>query len=156
MHRQHNLPEDTQPSGRRLPRHPPTTAPSSEMRRVRRADGPPEQQSGRSTRGADRRDGCGGRQESVGEPGSTGPATATTAFQSVNHKLLLFKLETSYHISGMALDWFSSYLSEREQRVVVNGKTSEWRTVTSGVPEGALLALLLFALYINDLPMAVT
>ena len=55
----------------------------------------------------------------------------------------------------MIFDWFDSYLSEREQRMVVNGKNSEWRTVTSGVPEGALLAPLSFALYINDIPMAV-
>ena len=75
----------------------------------------------------------------------------SSAFQSVNHKLLLHKLENSYHISGKTFAWCKSYLSEREQRVVVKGKCSQWAPVPSGNPEGGLISLLLFACYINDL-----
>ena len=76
----------------------------------------------------------------------------SSAFQSVNHKLLLHKLENSYHISGKAFAWCKSYLSEREQRVVVKGKCSQWAPVPSDNPEGGLISPLLFACYINDLP----
>lgn len=76
----------------------------------------------------------------------------SSAFQSVNHRLLLHKLKVSYHISDKAFDWISSYLSGREQRVVVGGKCSEWVPVKSGTPEGGLLSPLLFACFVNDLP----
>ena len=76
----------------------------------------------------------------------------TAAFQSVNHSLLLHKLRHSYQITGPAFQWFASYLHDRQQRVIVNGKSSCWTHVTSGTPEGGLLSPLLFAMYINDLP----
>ena len=79
----------------------------------------------------------------------------SSAFQSVNHKLLLHKLKHSFHISDKAFDWCESYLSGRQQRVVVKGKCSEWVPASSGTPEGGILSPLLFACFINDLPMNV-
>ena len=79
----------------------------------------------------------------------------SSAFQSVNHSLLLHKLKNSYQISGKAYEWIRSYLSGREQRVVVQGKCSDWISVRSGNPEGGLISPLLFACYVNDLPNTV-
>ena len=75
----------------------------------------------------------------------------TAAFQSVNQTLLLHKLRHFYYIYGTAHQWFASYLTDRQQRVIVNGKASSWTPVRSGTPEGGLLSPLLFAMYINDL-----
>ena len=58
-------------------------------------------------------------------------------------------------MTGKALSWIKSYLSEREQRVVVNGQCSAWIPVPSGAPEEGLLSPLLFACFVNDLPSVV-
>ena len=46
----------------------------------------------------------------------------------------------------------TNYLHERYQRVVLNGQTSSWELAKSGVPQGSVLAPLIFLIYINDLP----
>ena len=46
-------------------------------------------------------------------------------------------------------------MSDREQQVSVNGKHSEWTTVTSGIPPSSFIEPILFALYINDLPKCI-
>ena len=76
----------------------------------------------------------------------------SSASQSVNHRLVIHKLQKSYNVSGNALKWLSTFLCNRRQRVIVNGKSSDWTPVRSGTPEGSLGSPLIFALYVNDLP----
>ena len=72
------------------------------------------------------------------------------AFDRVWHRGLLYKLE-AYGIRGNLLRWFKDYLTDRKQKVVLCGATSQTATIHAGVPQGSILGPLLFILYINDI-----
>ena len=75
----------------------------------------------------------------------------SSAFDVVDTTILLDKLKV-YGFKDDAVAWLDSYLTNRHQRVYIDGALSEPQEVTVGVPQGSILGPLLYTIYTNDLP----
>ena len=77
-------------------------------------------------------------------------ADISKAFDRVWHAGILHKLKNN-GITGSLNEWFSDYLTDRKQCVVINGHSSEYGTIEAGVPQGSVLGPLLFLIFIDDI-----
>ena len=75
----------------------------------------------------------------------------SAAFDLVHHDILLSRLEKRFGITGDALKWIKSYLSNRKQTCVINNEESSPVTLDRGVPQGSVLGPLLFSLFTTPL-----
>ena len=75
----------------------------------------------------------------------------SAAFDTIDHQVLLHRLQVTYGVTGTALKWFQSYLTGRKQRVCINGISSKDFELSQGVPQGSCLGPMLFTLYASKL-----
>ena len=77
------------------------------------------------------------------------------AFDTIDHEILLQKLK-AIKFSESTIKWFKSYLSERIFLVNIENKLSDFGEICCGVPQGSILGPLLFLIYVNDVPQAIS
>jgi len=73
----------------------------------------------------------------------------SAAFDTISHSVLLQHLQAEFGLTSTALDWVSSYLSDRQQYVKIGHHSSGLFDCCSGVPQGSVLGSLLFAAYVS-------
>ena len=69
----------------------------------------------------------------------------SAAFDTVDHDILLTRLHSKYSISGIALEWFRSYLTNRSQFALIEGCRSQSRELKCGGPQGSVLGPILYS-----------
>ena len=75
----------------------------------------------------------------------------SAAFDTVDHDILIKRLENTHGVRGVTLKWFTSYLTDRTQRMVIGEHASILMTLDCGVPHGSVLGPLLFLMYTVDI-----
>lgn len=80
----------------------------------------------------------------------------SAAFDTIDHQILLQRLEGWFGVSGAALNWFSSYLNNRSQRIKLGDCLSSEVPLQFGVPQGSVLGPILFTLYTSPLSQFIT
>ena len=75
----------------------------------------------------------------------------SAAFDTVDHDILISRLQSSFGIKGNVLNWFSSYLPNRTQCVTLSGCVSDSFSLKQGIPQGSCLGPLLFTIYASKL-----
>jgi len=75
----------------------------------------------------------------------------SAAFDTLDHEILIKRLETTFGITGNALSWFVSYLSDRFQSVTIDGRVSSPQRLVYGVPQGSVLGPKLYSAYVKPL-----
>ena len=73
----------------------------------------------------------------------------SAAFDTVDYDILLKRLQDRFGVCGKALTWFSSYLSDRVQRICISGSLSENTELEYGVPQKFVLGPYLFTMYMD-------